>query len=148
VRALLLAALLAVCPPYGKTNMPPLRALNRLKNRTAPPATYRVITIAQLAAAPRGAFSESTGVSVKGLVRSVKREGPESCNCYSATATDWHIVLSDGVHEVVTEITPRVPCAVPKVGTTVVAKGWLFYDLQHVLDRPCVWEVHPVFSYR
>jgi hypothetical protein len=57
------------------------------------------------------------------------------------------VVLTDGTHDLVTEVTPRVACLRPAVGQQVVARGWLFYDIAHLGNRACVWEVHPVFEY-
>lgn len=84
--------------------------LNRLKNRTTQPPSFREMTVEQFVAALtpnlhtpryRNRFSyahrhyvdqrEGQGVALVGHILDAKQSGPESANCHSQTRRDFHV---------------------------------------------------------
>lgn len=136
------------CPPEGDGGD---RALNRLKNRGAPPAvhdlpfdsllalplpeglggTYRSRWPRRVAAAV--APFEMRAVRVEGYVARATLSGPESTNCHGDVATlrDFHIWLTavptaERAQSVIVEMTPRM---------RAVHAGWDLARLRHVSRR-------------
>jgi len=151
----------AACPPEGTGPTARSRALNRLKNRDAAPATAqidRAITLgAMVAPGPdRSRFSPHRGAIAEGYVDAVYVGGIESANCgaTSPAGRDTHIELSlDPEHSrpdqrVIVEVTPRWRRTVSAQGrdwsTAALAAaltrhrvrvtGWMMFDYDHASE--------------
>lgn len=172
------------CPPEGDGGDPDL---NRLKNRDlSPPANgVRDVTVSQLIeelpvnAADMGRKKRSAwtaearsevgdlerhGIRVQGVLIMAKVEGPEACNCHSATYVDHHLWLADDAdtdrtEAMVVEISPRLLGDHPawkdanlqqlvKDKTPVRITGWPMWDQEHPEQlgktRGTLWEIHPI----
>jgi hypothetical protein len=153
VAALLLAWL--HCPATGCALTPEARALNRLKNRAAPPAPTdfdQTITLASMLAPgdDRARWSEARAGVVEGYVVAVGA-GPHECaNCYVPGRRDVHIDIAlrrdaPSRERLVLEITPRwqdwaqrqgwdwsaQTLARTLVGHRCRFEGWLLFDRSH-----------------
>jgi hypothetical protein len=150
----LLLALLLVCPPWGSATTATLKHQDTLKNRTGSPVQFQPVTVAKMLSAKDGAWAEGAAGELVGWVVLRKHAGPESCNCFSKTQRDWHLLISGDAGEkrptrcVVVEITPREPLAVPSAGSHVRVRGWFFLDSHHKGEpnRGTLYELHPVTS--
>jgi hypothetical protein len=96
-----------VCPPEGSGGD---KILNRLKNRTEAPSSYREMTVEQYlkdftpnlnTPKHRNKFTshqnnyieprEKEGIALVGYILGAKQSGPESCNCNDKTRRDFHV---------------------------------------------------------
>ena len=145
------------CPVEGKGGDP---ALNRLKNRTAIPASFESIDFEELAnlevpagvsKKPRAQWSRATlaTLQVVGYLLRVKLEGREATNCGSDAPEDrdFHVWLAnsaddDRLDAVVVEVTPRIRARHASWSLTnlnrivrqrprVRISGWLMLDQEH-----------------
>ncbi len=177
----------AGCPPEGRAKsakgfFDP--ALNRRKNRDVPPSTYVVRDLPAVITNPpvvvamgkharsawtqeaRDAVSdwEATGASVEGRLIAIRTQGPESCNCGSATDVDTHMWIATQASasakpsSLVVEISPRTQALyhwdhatlvkLAKQGAQVRISGWMLWDEEHGSEvgksRGTLWEVHPI----
>lgn len=147
------------CGLEGTAKPKSLKALNVLKNRSAPLTDADVDSTATLKKMLKlgddeERFDEEQGVEVVGWVYEVKPGGKETCNCGATEAEfkDTHIELvpsptiNDKTHRVVIEVTPRWRAKMADEGEDwstaalrtkfkhkwVRVRGWLLYDVQHV----------------
>jgi hypothetical protein len=110
---------------------------------------------------------EGLPLQVAGYLAGSRVEGPESCNCHSATDVDYHLWLVDASgtgreQSVVAEVTPRVRashpgwtidqlCALVGDQTQVRVSGWLMMDPVHAdqvgQTRGTTWEIHPILAF-
>jgi len=162
------------CPPQGDSPKASIQALDRLKNRNAEPTNYARMTVpdflAKFPASSAGNMDEAQGIVLEGYIVAAKQSGPESSNCHSQTARDFHVWVGaapatspqDGqakrADAVIVEPTPwsqkhtgirlRTLIALAKQGAKVRIYGWLFLDPEHLPElsktRGTLWEVHPV----
>jgi hypothetical protein len=108
------------CPIDGQTTRQPLRALNRLKNRTVAPLQMNVNPDISLSSVLRPGnditrWSPTQAAIITGYVVAVKPGGPETVNCGATDPahTDTHIELAlngsdlQGIHHMIVEVTPR-----------------------------------------
>ncbi len=172
------------CPVIGSGGDP---ALNSQKNRTAlptqAPSPFTVAQMDRLPTVPAGegrtrsrwtpadrnaieTQEQQPVVLTVYLVRAIP-EGPETCNCESASANDHdvHVYVGDDPdttpeNAAIVEVTPRWRAVNPSwnaqnlqaladSGTPVRITGWLMYDQEHwdmiaKHERATLWEVHPV----
>ncbi len=172
------------CPPAGKGGDPDL---NALKNRDVPPSAYEDQALADvLKNKPSAAWDmgpkrraewtaearasvadwEAKGFRVEGRLIAIRRQGPEACNCGSATDVDRHLWIAlrpsadaKANESMVVEISPRTLGGHPgwdlnalidlaKQGTRVRVSGWVTWDEEHGDEvgksRGTLWELHPV----
>ena len=121
---------IAACPLIGCTSRVADALLNQAKNRTDISPTLDDVTVADIKALtqptdwttgqPRDSIAATEGwqVRITARLKSVKKEGAESCNCDIGTQvnTDVHLALVDRVADdesesVTAELTPRVRAA-------------------------------------
>ena len=146
------------CPLEGKTTKSGLMALNRLKNRTAPPLKTNVnsaITLDSILAPGNDVdrWNPSQGAVITGYVVKVKAGGPETVNCGATDAahTDTHIEIAlesgdmQGTHHMIVEVTPRIRAMLAAkgrdwstkslqsslVGHKILVMGWMMLDQEH-----------------
>jgi hypothetical protein len=146
------------CPLEGKTTRPGLMALNRLKNRAAPPLKTNVnpsITLDSILAPGNDLdrWNPSQGAVITGYVVKVKAGGPETVNCGATDAahTDTHIEIAleagdrQGTHRMIVEVTPRIRTILAAkgkdwstknlqsslVGHKILVMGWMMLDKEH-----------------
>lgn len=145
------------CGETGDAVSASVRALNRLKNRSAVPADSDIDTSVTLRAllAPgddRVRWSEQRAATIVGFVRDVEVGGVETVNCHAKTPDhrDTHIVLAasagdDGQRPVIVEVTPGWRARGAGAGADwstdslraafqgrwVRVTGWLMYDVEH-----------------
>jgi len=146
------------CPPEGNTTKPGLMALNRLKNRTAPPLKTNVnpaITLDSILAPGNDVnrWNPSQAAVITVYVVKVKPGGPETVNCGAADAvhTDTHIEIAlqsgdaEGTHHMIVEVTPRIRAMLATkgkdwstknlrsslVGHKILVMGWMMLDKEH-----------------
>ena len=105
------------CPRWGSAKPGTLAyALNMKKNRTDIPGDYAKISITDFLKFKDDSVGDGEAIELTGgFVIDVRRQGPESCNCKSSIARDFHIVLvpdpadlGDKSKYVIVEITPRM----------------------------------------
>ncbi|HUP28069.1 MAG TPA: hypothetical protein VM409_06510, partial [Chloroflexia bacterium] len=169
------------CPPSGDGGDP---ALNTLKNRIDE-AGWQPTSISDLLALtwpraieqkPRSRWSsqdrqeigkiEGSPVQVEGYLISVKKMGPETCNCHAVDYVDYHVWLVDDPSKdrsqaVVVEVSPRVQSFHPewtlrrlqqmaRDRQKVRISGWLLMDPEHPdqigKTRGTIWEIHPIMQ--
>lgn len=87
--------------------------------------SYPLISISTLNI---GAF-KGPRCTIGGIIKSVTRE----------TDGDFHIRITDGSYEAVTEVVPEIPLTIPPVGARVRVSGIPRQDADHGW-----WEIHPV----
>jgi hypothetical protein len=145
------------CPETGDAMSAAVRALNRLKNRSALPADSDIDTTVTLSAllAPgddRVRWNEGRAATIVGLVRDVDVGGVETVNCHAKTPghRDTHIALvgstgDDGQLPVIVEVTPGWRARAARGGADwstdslratlqgrwIRVTGWLMYDVEH-----------------
>jgi hypothetical protein len=143
------------CSATGDASSPAVRALNRLKNRSAVPADSEVDSTVTLSAllAPgddRERWNEGRAASIVGYVRDVGVGGVETVNCHAKRPDhrDTHIALvadseDAGQLPVIVEVTPwwRAHAAgadwstdslrAAFQGRWVRVTGWLMFDVEH-----------------
>jgi hypothetical protein len=121
---------ITACPLIGCSSRVADALLNQAKNRTDISSALDDVTVADIKALtqptdwttgqPRDSIAATEGWQVRIMARlkSVKKEGAESCNCDIGTQvnTDVHLVLVDRVADdesesVTAELTPRVRAA-------------------------------------
>jgi hypothetical protein len=109
---------------------------------------------------------EGLPLQVVGYLAGARMEGPESCNCHSASDVDFHLWVVDASGtgreaSVVCEVTPRVRalhagwsieslCTLVTRQAQVRISGWLMMDPAHPdqvgQTRGTTWEIHPIMS--
>jgi hypothetical protein len=146
------------CPLEGRTNVPPVKALNRLKNRTTAPLQTDVNPAISLAAilAPGNdvsRWSASQGAIITGYVADVKPGGAETVNCAATDSAhvDTHIEIAlnagdaKGIQHMIVEVTPRGRAAMAAKGKDwstkhlrrtlsghkIMVVGWMMLDREH-----------------
>ncbi len=175
------------CPSEGDATLSSRSdpELNKLKNRIEIPATYEEMTVSSLKNlnVPSGVSKshmeswskkdfewveneDKRAVAVQGYLVSVKREGPESCNCHIDADRDFHIWLSASPNDnkadaIVVEVSPRVRSKHPNWELTALRRivtqhipvrisGWLMLDPEHPdqvgKTRATLWEIHPILK--
>jgi hypothetical protein len=121
---------IAACPLIGCSSRVADASLNQAKNRADISPTLDDVTVADIKALtqptdwttgqPRDSIAATEGwqVRITARLKSVKKEGAESCNCDIGTQvnTDVHLALVDRVADdesesVTAELTPRVRAA-------------------------------------
>jgi hypothetical protein len=171
------------CPVTGSGGDPTLNSQKNRSARAQSPVPFTVAQMDQLPAVPRSEGrmrsawpqSEQSAVASREgqpvvltvyVVRAIA-EGPETCNCESASPNDHdvHVYVGDDPdttpeNAAIVEVTPRWRSAYPSwnaqnleqladSGTPVRITGWLMYDQEHwdmiaKHERATLWEVHPV----
>jgi hypothetical protein len=154
---------IATCPLIGCSSRVADALLNQVKNRTDTSSALDDVTVADIKALtqptdwttgqPRDSIAATEGwrVRITARLKSVLKEGAESCNCDIGTQvnTDVHLALVDRIADdesesVTAELTPRVR-AVGSHTTTWLASqltkyqgklvrltGWVMLDTAHV----------------
>jgi hypothetical protein len=164
------------CPRWGVAKEGTLvYALNMKKNRPDIPQEYQKIAIRDFLKLPDDSTGDGTAYELTGgFVISVKKQGPESCNCKSTTDRDFHIVVvpeqkySDSVSMyVIVEVTPGIKKMMNWTDKDIFNLknkrvdffGWKFADLEHKNmslksnpTRKTCWrgtinELHPVIKF-
>jgi hypothetical protein len=154
---------IATCPLIGCTSRVADALLNQAKNRTDIPSAPDDVSIADIKSLtqptdwttgqPRDSIAATEGwqVRITARLKSVKKEGAESCNCDIGTQvnTDVHLALVDRLADdesesVTAELTPRVRAAGSHTATWIASQltkyqgkfvrltGWVMLDTAHV----------------
>jgi hypothetical protein len=157
---------------------------NTLKNRTDAASAWQTTTAGAILALPvpgslpteRSEWTaeqqavikqyEGLPLQVVGYLAGARVEGPEACNCHSASDRDFHFWLvdaqgTDRSQSVVSEVTPRARAAhtgwtietiwsLVSNQTQVRISGWLMMDPAHPdqvgQTRGTTWEIHPIVA--
>jgi hypothetical protein len=144
------------CGMEGDARSSGVQALNRLKNRYAPPHQIDpAITLAAILAPGRdtGRWKVKQGAEIVGYVFDVKVGGIESTNCHArgAEQRDTHIELvldpmaGSPTQRVIVEVTPRWRTIMAAqgvdsstralrdrlLGRWVKVRGWMLFDVEH-----------------
>jgi hypothetical protein len=158
VVTLVVAVLLLVardCPDAGFALTRHVRALHRLKNRTAPPQETDFDTQVTLQALLQPGNDSSRwlvqrAARVEGYVIDVAYARPEATNCYLPCRRDIHIVIADKKaappnEQIVVEVTPNSrqratsqgrdwsekTLRAQLLGHRCAFEGWLYFDEGH-----------------
>jgi hypothetical protein len=167
------------CPPEGDGTTIAKKELNQKKNRQIDVSTsqepedlpLKNLLPSKKRKNDKKLWKEGAYVVMEGYLVDFEEEGPESCNCAEAKASDKsgdvHMFLglrpgSAKKNCLVVEITPAFKKKFPNYEdlllkkSKIKVKGYLFYDYPHEKDafttcstcshiwRKTPWEVHPI----